>query len=332
MGQRPDICVLVNPGAGRDAPERKRAWLEAACARHPGRFALRETARDTPLCEQVRRATDDGCARVAAAGGDGTVAGVAAALAGMDDAPDLAVIPFGTFNYFARGVGLPLETGAAVDLAAGGTAQPVAAGEVNGQLFLNNASLGLYPEVLRRRERIYAQYGRSRPAALWSVARTILRAGGPEEMRVTLDGHAVRQRSPLVFVARSAFQVERFGLTGADCIRDGRFAVFVAPDGSRAELLTLAARLAAGRIEPGRDFDWYCAEALTIETRGRRRTIACDGERFDMAAPFHFTLRNDALRLVRPAESDRRSDEAGPLRPGPGAPPGGLAGLSAGGA
>lgn len=329
MGQRPDICVLVNPGAGRDAPEQKRAWLEAACARHPGRFALREIARGTPLSEQVRQVADDGFARIAAAGGDGTVAGVAAALAGMDDAPDLAVIPFGTFNYFARGIGLPLETGAAADLAAGGGAHAVAAGEVNGQLFLNNASLGLYPEVLRRREKIYAQYGRSRPAALWSVARTILRAGGPEEMRVTLDGRAVRQRSPLVFVARSAFQVERFGLPGAECIRGGRFAVFVAPDGSRADLLTLAARLAAGQIEPGRDFDWHCAEAVTIETRGRRRTIACDGERFDMTAPFRFTLRRNALRLVRPEGAERHGDQTGPTRPGPGARPGAGPGAAA---
>ncbi|MEE4121194.1 MAG: diacylglycerol kinase family protein [Paracoccaceae bacterium] len=332
MGQRPDICVLVNPGAGRDAPEQKRAWLEAACARHPGRFALREIARGTPLSEQVRQVADDGFARIAAAGGDGTVAGVAAALAEMDDAPELAVIPFGTFNYFARGIGLPLETGAAADLAAGGGAHAVAAGEVNGQLFLNNASLGLYPEVLRRRERIYAQYGRSRPAALWSVARTILRAGGPEEMRVTLDGRTVRQRSPLVFVARSAFQVERFGLPGAECIRDGRFGVFVAPDGSRAELFTLAARLAAGRVEPGRDFDWHCAEAVTIDTRRRRRTVACDGERFDMAAPFRFALRRDALRVVRPEGAERHGDEAGPLRPGPGAAPGAGSDLAAGGA
>jgi len=311
---------MVNPGSGREGAKEKGAWLDSACARHPGRFERRDLQRGEPVAEQVRRAAEEGFARIGAAGGDGTVAGVAAGLAGLGEgAPELAVIPLGTFNYFARGISLPLDTDAAVDLAAEGRAAPVATGDVNGQLFLNNASLGLYPEVLRRRERIYARWGRSRPAALWSVGRTILRAEGPEALRVTLDGETVRRRSPLAFVARSAFQLERFGLPGADCVRDGRFAVFLAPDGSRAELLALAVRLAVGQAEAGRDFDWFCASEATIETPGRRRTVACDGERREMDGPFRFTVRDASLRVVQPGRAGHPGDEEGSARPGPGA-------------
>jgi diacylglycerol kinase family enzyme len=301
MGQRPDICLLVNPGAGSDDTAAKLARLEAACARHAGRFERRTLRRDTPVPEQVREAARDGFARIGAAGGDGTAAGVAAGIAALGaPAPAMAVVPLGTFNYFARGLGLPLEAEAAVDLAAEGVAQPVSTGEVNGQIFLNNASLGLYPEVLRRRERIYARFGRSRPAAIWSVARTLMRAGGPEELRLALDGGKLRRRSPLAFVARSAFQIERFGLSGADCVRSGRFAVFFAPDKGRAWLAFHAARLGLGRAEPGRDFDWRCASEAVIETRAPRRRVACDGERRTMEGPFHFRIRADALHVVVP--------------------------------
>ncbi len=320
MGQGPDICVMVNPGAGREGAMQKGVRLDAACARHSGRFERRDLRRDVPVAEQARRAAADGFARIAAAGGDGTVAGVASGLAGLGErAPELAVIPLGTFNYFARGVGLPLDTEAAVDLAAEGRAAAIATGDVNGQIFLNNASLGLYPEVLRRRERIYARWGRSRPAALWSVGRTILRAAEPETLQLTLDGETVRRRSPLAFVARSAFQLERFGLPGAGCVREGRMAVFLAPDGSRAELLALAARLAVGQAEAGRDFEWFCAGEVTIETPGPRRTVACDGERREMDGPFRFSMRDAPLRVVQPRRAGHSGKGEGIARPGPGA-------------
>src|SRR4028119_1707885 len=54
------------------------------------------------------------------------------------------------------------------------------------------------------------------------------------------DGQEMRVRTPLLFVARSAYQLESFGLAGADCVEQGRFAVYVAPDTSRVGMFAKA--------------------------------------------------------------------------------------------
>ena len=55
------------------------------------------------------------------------------------------------------------------------TPRPVNVGEVNGRIFLNNASLGTYAGILETRERVYSRWGRSQFAAYWSVLLTLLR-------------------------------------------------------------------------------------------------------------------------------------------------------------
>ena len=293
-----DICVILNRGSGRKKDRSTEDALHAAFDRHPGRFDLRIVERGRSISAVTAHALRAGYSTIAAAGGDGTIGAVAGTVAGSGHA--LGVIPMGTFNYFARGYGIPLELDAAVDLLATGTAQQIAVGEVNGHLFLNNASLGVYPAILRQREDTYRRWGRSQLAAHWSVLVTFATFRSSLSIRVTVDGQELRTRTPLVFVARSAYQLERFELEGADCIRDNRFALFVAPDGGRLDLLRYAWRLARHSMKSGRDFDLHCAREIVIETRQPFALLARDGERVRLRGPFRFSVRPDALRLVMP--------------------------------
>jgi diacylglycerol kinase family enzyme len=294
-----DIVVLYNPASGRGARAATERRLRAAVAPHADRIELRPLSRDRPLAEVARDAAAEGFATVAAAGGDGTVSGLAAGLVGGP--ARLGIVPTGTFNYFARGLGLPLDPQEAVALLLDGPVRRISVGEVNGLIFLNNASLGLYPEVLRQRERIYDRFGRSRLAAHWSVLRTLLRFSGPLSMQVTVDGMRRRTRAPMAFVGLSAFQLRRFGLDGAQCIRAGELALFLAPDGGRAALTRLALRLALGRVRAGRDVELFCGREILIETRRTRRTLARDGERDKVAGPFMFRMHDAALQVIAPA-------------------------------
>jgi diacylglycerol kinase family enzyme len=108
-------------------------------------------------------------------------------------------------------------------------------------------------------------------------------------------------RTPLVFVAANAYQLEAFGLPGADCVRDGQFAVFIAPDCKRLELLRFAIRLAFRSMEEGRDFELICGRDVLVEPRQKRRLVARDGERARMTAPFRFRMRPKPLRMLVPA-------------------------------
>lgn len=302
------ICVLINPGSGKKKGREKHEALRAALGAHPERFTLRQV-KGRDLTGAAQEAVTEGFDVVVAAGGDGSINAVAQALAGTGTA--LGVVPMGTFNFFARSLGIPEDPEQAVACLLEGQPRPVPIGEVNGTVFLNNASLGIYPAVLQQREGTYKRWGRSRIAAHWSVFVTFLKFHRPLSLRVTVDGHSRRVTTPLAFVATNPFQLDHFGLPGADCLREGQFALFLAPGGGRWRMLRNALRLAWGRMEEGRDFELACCRELIVEAK-RRRLVAYDGERRRMNSPFRFEMRPEALKVICPAkEAAQAEDPAG---------------------
>jgi diacylglycerol kinase family enzyme len=296
------ICVISNKGSGRSS--REAGAIDAAMAVLGARATLwRVDGRD--LDDAGAQAVAQGFGAVVAAGGDGTIMSVAGAVAGSGQGKGtrFGVVPLGTFNYFARGLGIPEDPEGAARVVLAGHARPVSLGEVNGRLFLNNVSLGVYPAILRQREEVYRRWGRRRLAAHWSVAKTFLRLGRPLYLTVSTDGDASRVVTPLLFVARSAFQLGHFGLDGADCVAEGRMAVFVAPPAGRAGLFASAFRLVRGSTQEGRDFALTCADEVTISARSRHLTVACDGEKFRMRTPLRLSVRHGALDVFAPSES-----------------------------
>src|SRR5207342_1025227 len=76
-------------------------------------------------------------------GGDGTVRAVAGAVAGSN--VPLGILPLGTLNHFARDIGLPIDLEQAVAVIVAGHHRRVDLAEVNGRVFINNSSVGIYP-------------------------------------------------------------------------------------------------------------------------------------------------------------------------------------------
>ncbi len=290
------LCVLANPGSGGN--RRDAGALERAMAVFGPKAELRRWAEGEDLAEVVARAVGDGFTTLVAAGGDGTVNGVAQALMGTGVA--LAVLPLGTFNFFARGLGLPEEAEAAAEAILGGEAHPIAIGTVNGQVFLNNASLGLYPLILKEREQVYARFGRSRLLAYWTVLSTLVRVQATKRMVIRADEQDHDLRSPLMFVARSAYQLDYYGLEGARAISADRFALFILREGSRWQMLRAVAKLALGRAKAASEIAVLEAGEMTVFTASRRPLVALDGERMHLRAPLKFRVE-EGLRVVLPA-------------------------------
>jgi diacylglycerol kinase family enzyme len=292
------ICVICNEGSGRNSREAD-AIRVAMEVLGPG--AVLRQVKGAEIDDAARQAVRENFDAIVAAGGDGTIMTVAGQL--LDGGPRFGVLPFGTFNYFARGLGIPEDPkGAAEVIVAGGTRR-VSLAEVNGQVFLNNISLGIYPAILRTREDVYARWGRRRMAAHWSAAKTFLRFQRPLFLTIRADGQERRVRTPLLFAARSAYQLESFGLAGADCVAQGRFAVFVAPDTGRIGMASKALRLVRKAMAQGRDFELLCAEEVTIAARSPHLTIACDGEKMRLRTPLRLRIHRDALEVFAPPEA-----------------------------
>ena len=312
------ICIILNESSG-DHPEGKdrRARLEEALDRHGLEYDILTPEPGTDIHAYTQRVIRRGnCGMIVAAGGDGTIAGVAGAT--HDAGLPMGVIPQGTFNYFARGLGIPEDMDAAVKALSIGNLRDVSLGEVNGKVFLNNTSLGIYPLILRRRESIYRRWGRSRLAAYWSVLLTLIGFRRPLKLKVRLDGREMRLKTPLAFVANSSYQLEEFNLDGADTVRSGKLALFTSRGKGRLGLVNAALRLAHGSAQKGEEFSLHTGRDLSIETGRKRALVARDGEKELMHTPIRIRLRDQPLRVVAPVQDAATSGSGEQSHPVPG--------------
>ncbi|WP_347139863.1 diacylglycerol kinase family protein [Paracoccus sp. SSK6] len=302
------LCVIGNRGSGKKDGDEQVAAIRDALTGKVAELALRLTERGDQLAYLARQAVDEGFDIVLALGGDGTQAAVAGALTGTDAM--MGVLPGGTFNYFARdlGVGETVEDALATLLDA--RVQAVDVGQIENLVFLNNVSLGAYPHILKTREGIYKRWGRSRLAAYWSVLVAMRRLRHPMRLVARVDGKERHFTTALVFVARSAYQLDSFGLDGADAIRAGNFAVLIAKARRPLPLLRSAFRLAFGLSAKDSDFDLILTDSLTIETGKRQQLIAHDGEKTRMVSPFHLQVRHGALKVLVPADGSSKTEDA----------------------
>ena len=146
------IGIVYNPVSGSGAGERGAARARRALERRGHAVSAYPTSRDEPIHEVARHAAEE-ADRVIAMGGDGTVTEVAAGLLAAGDGVPLAIVPAGTANILALNLGIPLDPGAAIDLAGGGRIAPIDVGRVNGAVFLLTVSTGLHAEMVALADR-----------------------------------------------------------------------------------------------------------------------------------------------------------------------------------
>lgn len=300
------VCVVMNRGSGKKKHVELREMLNARLAPACGSFALRESRKGSDLPALARKVATEGFDLVIAAGGDGTQSAVAGAL--VDSDVVMGVLPGGTFNYFARDLGVGETVEEALETILDARVEAVDLGDVNGLIFLNNVSLGAYPQILKTREGIYKRWGRSRLAAYWSVMVALRRLRRPMQLVARVDGQESRYTSALVFVARSAYQLDSFGLEGAEEIRRGEFAVLIAKAKRPLPLMRSALRMAMGKSAKDDDFDLILTDALTIETPKRRQLVAHDGEKATLESPFKLKVRHDGLRVLLPRDGISKTE------------------------
>ena len=253
----------------------------------------------TELVDAAARAAGGPSDVVVAAGGDGTIATVASGL--LDTGKLMAVLPLGTFNYFAQRVGVPLELDGALDVIATGVPVPIPVGDVNGRVFLNNASIGLYPAVLRQRETAYQLVGRSQAAAYLSVAFALVQPPSLLNLQIAADDTPLKRRTPLLFVGVNRSQLATFGIPGGECLDGGALAVYITRPLGAVRLWGLALRGFLRGLHGAGELEVVCARQLQVTMRRRRVRVAMDGEVAKLRTPLRYRLRAGALRVLAPA-------------------------------
>jgi diacylglycerol kinase family enzyme len=332
MDRRPAIDptsplqFVVNAAAGSSDAETKRDVIESALRAEGRRGDLLFGRPDALTRLAATRAIATRTA-VIAVGGDGTLNTVAQAAHALGCA--MGVVPYGTFNYFARTHGIATDPAEAARLMLGWTPQPVRVAAVNDRVFLVNASLGLYPDLLEDREAYKARFGRSRWVAFWAGCATLLRA--QRRLRLHIEqGALVRDvRTLTLFVGNNRLQLEQLGvqpqmgvqpqvqaergpvrLPGDGCIT----AVMVQPMGTLA-MMRLMLHGAMGTLGDAEHVERFEFEHMVVSPTlapGRRGVkVAFDGEVTRMRPPLDFRVLAKPLHLLKPdpqdlATADRR--------------------------
>ena len=270
---------------------------------------LEECGAQVTVCEGEEAAASSGADRIAVASGDGGIAPAAEA-AGRAGVP-LAVLPVGTANDFARGLGLPPRLEGAARLAARGTAlRRLDLGRIDGRPFVNAASLGLAAvagEAATGLKRVLGPLAYL-AGALWSGL-----SGRPLECVAELDGEP--------FFAGAAWQVTVAGTgsfgagseLGVADTGDGLLDVAVMEAGSRLRLVRYAYGLRSGRLTAQRGIRHREAAEVRLELTAPA-TLNVDGELVEAGPSIGFTVERRAFALVVPDQAGGGDSPSPPWR------------------
>jgi diacylglycerol kinase family enzyme len=253
------------------------------------------------MFEAVDRARDQGIELVVAGGGDGTQSAVASRLAGSSMVQ--GVLPLGTLNHFAKDLGIPLKDEDAIRTLAEGRVREVDVGEVNGRVFINNSSIGLYPEIVRERELQQVRLGKSKWRALASATLHATRRHPGLAVRLDAQGEHEVLRTPFVFIGNNRYIMEGFGIGARDSLQGGELALYMSRRRGRLGLFLLALRALVKRLQQAQDFATVTGTQFVISTHHRRIRVAADGEVMMLDTPLHYRVRPRALRVMVPAQA-----------------------------
>jgi diacylglycerol kinase family enzyme len=292
------IPVIVNTAAGTspviDSLDRLR--LLFATAGMASEIVEVRTQQDIVRAVHLARMREP--PMIVAAGGDGTISAVAAEIAGSGT--PLGILPLGTLNHFARDLGIPADIEGAIGVLAQGVLRAVDVGDVNGRVFVNNSSIGLYPRLVHVRERIQQRLGRGKWSALVRATLTVLHRFPVVDVRVETRKVSLARRTPLVFVGNTVYAMHGLDIGRRARLDAGTLCLYTPRRAGRAALLRIALRALLGRLARDDEFDSIEADEIRISTRRRHVRLAVDGETMAALTPLVYRVRRAALSVVVP--------------------------------
>jgi len=285
-------------------PPTLKAFLNSACGNaEAARDALAKAGFDledvqpSDMERALKTAIDGGAKRILVAGGDGTIATAAALVANTD--VELAILPGGTLNHFAKDHGIPTDLGEAAIAAAGGETVGADIGYVNDCVFLNTSSIGAYVTFVRDRERLEKYVG-YRIASLIAAVQTMYHL---RTFTVTLEVEGAKKtyRSSMVFIGVGERELKMPTLGSR--VKNGRrgLHVMIIRGHGKARLFAIAlAAIAKGTKEASKlpEFDNFIVDSCRIDLTRSHTTIGVDGELKKMQTPLDYRIERDAIHLV----------------------------------
>jgi diacylglycerol kinase family enzyme len=187
-------------------------------------------------------------------------------------------------------------------------------GEVNGRLFVNNSTLGVYPAVVARREMLQEK---GLPKGVAQLIANLIALAPGHRITVRVDG--VPGRAWLVFVGNGHYGENLFDLASRDTLNQHILDVRILRGDRRFSRIRVLAEAVVGRLSHSTLLDCKLCRRIEIDADGGEIDVAVDGEVETMTLPIRYRSRPGALAVLIPGDADAAAPHVLRLNPrGPG--------------
>lgn len=291
------VEVIINSGSGSVTGDDTARDL-AALFVESGVAANVQLAGSGREIEDLAKKAVEKAEIIVAGGGDGTISTVAAEVSRAGKI--LGVLPLGTLNNFSKDLGIPQDVSSAVQTIGDGHVESIDLAEVNGRIFINNSSIGLYPQIVLRRDEQQRRLGRGKWSAAFWAAWQMVRLSPFLKVRIELNGQSFLRKTPFVFVGNNEYEMELYNIGRRPSLNDGELSVYFLHRGGRWGVSLLLLHTILGGLRQWKDFEEVSTDQITIQTRKKRLHVALDGEVRTMQTPLTYRTLPKALRVIVP--------------------------------
>lgn len=294
------IGAVINDASGTLTPNQAKERLDVIKNHLKGRViaGCLSIVSGSSVENEIKRQISLGIDILVIGGGDGTISTAARLV--RNNEITLVVLGLGTKNHFAHDLGLPLEPIEAIGLLDSMDVQRVDLGEVNGHIFINNATLGMYPKLVKEREEKTKKRGWRKWFAqivaaiivLWKIPR----------MKLVVE-EKINQHSyltPLLFVGNNKYEGRLWFNSNRASLNGGKLWVCAAQATGMISLLHIAWQLRLKGIQGIDNIETHHVSEVTVHSRRRNITVAIDGENCKMNTPLRFRILKKKLRVLVP--------------------------------
>ena len=254
------------------------------------------------ICDAARAAVKDGVDAVIGGGGDGTIRAVASVLVG--GTVPLGVLPLGTLNHFAGDLKIPNDLAAAARIVAEGEVHSIDVGEVNGEIFLNNSSLGFYPPIVQARDQEMRRFKRGKWVAMAIATFRLLPRLSSLHVRISSGDWKVERKTEVLFVGNHEYRLNAFVHGAPDRLESGSLYLYIARSRSRLGLIGIALKGLVRDIKRTESVEDFRFPEFKVEVRKKHAIpVAFDGEVSVMRSPLQYRTRPRALPVILPPPS-----------------------------
>ena len=257
------------------------------------------TLGELPLDTIIKRASEQGCQTIVAAGGDGTISSVVDALVRLHIPARLGILPIGTYNHFAKDLHIPLDIAEALDVIENGKTIQVDVAQVNDRYFINNSSIGLYPYMVQTRLAL-----KRRGISTWVIFLYMFLALCRRQFTFVVSfgrgDNVVLRKTSSIYIGNNKYTYGGFDIGTRARLDEGTLFVGLLKSMHGLEFPRLLYRAFRGIVLQDNDVNVIGLQECTIDSTKKRILVAYDGEVTLMTPPLHYRIVLKALDVIVP--------------------------------